>query len=350
MKLSVIIPAYNCADTIGATLNSVLTQQEVDLELIVVNDGSTDGTQTLLEEYAARDERLRPLQIPNGGPSNARNVGIREATGDYLTFVDSDDLLCPRMYAEMLSLAEREDLDEVACGYRMEQWKGGRPISEKSFGYEAFVAHTPEEFGARLIGMISAHLMYAIWNKVYRTSILRENGILFPLEYKSGEDRLFNTRIFPHIRRFGFVNQPFYRYLNDEKGLNGRFVANRFDAALECHLTLVETCRQMNIYDETAAAALDFQFIKGIMSCFTQLSGKDCPWTGKEKKAYIKTVLQQQAVQDAIRKNNLQGGYAAIVTAILRTGNTMLIRLLAWGILFLQQRLNGLYLAIKHRK
>lgn len=349
MKLSIIVPAYNCADTIGPTLDSILSQQYSDFELIVINDGSTDGTQAVLERYAQADSRLRPVCIPNGGPSNARNTGIREARGDYLTFVDADDLLLPQMYQEMMALATEHDLDEVVCGYTMENVKQGVPISAKRFGYPGFVAKSPEEFRARLIPLVSAHLMYVIWNKIYRTSVIRDNGILFPLDFKSGEDRLFNARLFPLLRSFACIDQPFYRYLNDEKGLNARFVPNRFEAALSCHQALSQACRDMEISGPETEAVLSYQFVKGVMSCFTQLSVESCPLTGKQKKDYIRKILQNDEVQLAIRKNGRAGGSAKLATAVLRTGSPFLIRLTAFGIFFLQHRMNRIYLALKHR-
>ena len=120
MRLSVIIPAYNCADTIEATLDSVLAQEVSGMEVIAVNDGSTDRTGEVLKRYARADERVRVFTTENKGPAHARNFGIAAAQGGYIAFADSDDLLRPGMYAALLSLAEENGLDVAACGYTME--------------------------------------------------------------------------------------------------------------------------------------------------------------------------------------------------------------------------------------
>lgn len=199
--LTVVIPAYNCEERLGLTLDSVLAQDCPDMEVLVIDDGSTDGTGGLLAGYAQKDARVRPIRIENGGPANARNTGIREAKGKYLTFVDADDLLKPGMYQNMLTLAQEQDLDEVVCGYVMENQSGGKTVSEKEFSAEPFIALSPEDFRSRAAELIDAHLMYVVWNKLYRTALLRENGLLLPIQFKSGEDKYFNALTLPLDRK-----------------------------------------------------------------------------------------------------------------------------------------------------
>lgn len=349
MRLSVIIPAYNCELLVGATLDSLLAQTMPDFEVILINDGSTDGTGNVLESYAARDSRIRFVTVENGGPSRARNRGIAEAKGNYLYFMDSDDLILPDMFEEMLSLAEAHDLDEVICGYTMENIETKKPHIKK-FGFDPFVAHTPEEFRGKLTGLVKSHLMYVVWNKLFRSSMIRDHGIQFPPEYVSGEDRLFNTWTFPHIRRGGFINRPFYRYfLRGQQSLANRYVENRFDAALKCHTELLAAYDEMGLTTPEVRAALDFAFVKGVMSCFTQLCSKGCPLHWREKRAVIGEVLQNPAVQSAIHSKDASFGYAKTVTAVLRGGNRTLIYWMAKAVFLLQFKLNNVYLNLKHR-
>lgn len=348
MRLSVIIPAYNCEGSVGATLDSILAQTLPDFEVILVNDGSTDGTAAVLASYAKRDSRVRFLTVENGGPARARNLGISEATGDYLYFMDSDDLILPDMFETLLPLAEERQLDVVACGYTMDNLETKKPHI-RTFGFDAFTALTAEDFRGRLTDLIRAHQMYVIWNKLYRTAMIRENGIEFP-DFLSGEDRLFNTQTFPHIRRFAFVDRPFYRYfLRGQQTLANRYVANRFDAALRCHTELLAAYDAMGLATPETRSALDFAFVKGVMSCFTQLNAKGCPLRWKEKRAVIGEVLAHPLVQSAIRSNDSSFGYSKLVSGVLRSGNRTLIYLMAKAIFLLQFRLNNLYLNLKHR-
>ena len=108
--ISIIIPAYNVQDCLGATLDSVLAQTYGSLEVIVVDDGSTDGTAKIIDAYAARDSRVKAVHKENGGVTSARLRGLSEATGAYIGFVDGDDLIEPQMYERLYENIVDEEL------------------------------------------------------------------------------------------------------------------------------------------------------------------------------------------------------------------------------------------------
>lgn len=113
--ISIIVPAYNSEDTLSLTINDILKQSFIDFELIIVNDGSTDTTQDICEKYLNVDERIRVIKQENGGLSNARNNGTRMATGDYVTYIDSDDRIAP-VYLEYLVTAMKATHADMVCG------------------------------------------------------------------------------------------------------------------------------------------------------------------------------------------------------------------------------------------
>lgn len=117
--ISIIIPAYNIEGYLSATLDSVLTQTYKNLEIIVVNDGSRDGTAAVIDHYAAMDQRVRAIHKENGGVTSARLRGVEEATGEWIGFVDGDDLIEPDMYERLLKNAVKYDADISHCGYQM---------------------------------------------------------------------------------------------------------------------------------------------------------------------------------------------------------------------------------------
>lgn len=118
-KISVIIPAYNIEAFLPSTLDSVLSQTYHDLEILVVNDGSSDATADVINIYAQKDSRIRAIHKENGGVTSARLRGAAEATGDYIGFVDGDDYLEPQMYERLLENLKKYDADISHCGYRM---------------------------------------------------------------------------------------------------------------------------------------------------------------------------------------------------------------------------------------
>lgn len=347
--VSVIIPAYNCEAYIGATLSSLLAQTMGDFEVLLVNDGSTDHTLDVINDFVRKDERIRVITVDNAGPANARNLAIREAKGSYLYFMDSDDLIAPDMLAEMTALATKHDLDCVACGYTMENLSTKKP-HVKQFRVDSFVALQQAEYRTQLMPMIKAHLMYVVWNKLFRTAMIKENGVVFG-DYLSGEDRLFNTQTYPLIQRFGFIDKPFYRYfLRGQQTLANRFVENRFEASLACHEALIKAYQMMGLYDTDNRRYIDFVFVKGVVSCFTQLSAKGCGLRWKQKKELIHSILENSYVRDAIRSEDEEFGYSELVNRVLRTGNPTLIYWMSKMIFLLQFKLNTLYLNLKHGK
>jgi glycosyltransferase involved in cell wall biosynthesis len=115
VKISVIIPVYQAEEFLAKCVDSVLAQTEHDLEVILIDDGSTDCSANICDEYSARDDRVRVIHKDNAGVSAARNTGIAEANGDYIGFVDSDDWIEPNMYERLLAEANKSGADIVMC-------------------------------------------------------------------------------------------------------------------------------------------------------------------------------------------------------------------------------------------
>lgn len=347
MRLSVIIPAYNCAATLPATLDSILAQKTEGMEVICVNDGSTDDTLAILKKASQQDDRIRFVTIENSGPASARNTGIEAASGEYISFVDSDDLLFPGMFESMLSLAEEGDLDVVCCGYRMENTTG-QAVRIQDFAAPAFAADSPEKFHSQLTPLVKAHLMYVIWNKLWKRSFLLENNLRFT-NFLNGEDRLFNIQSWPSIRRFGAVTGPYYRYIiHGSDSLVNRYISNRFESAVACQQAFLDAYAKMGILTSENRAAIDFQFVKSFMACLTQFYSDKCPLSRREKRAFVDELLANDLVVEAINRCDNDFFYSRIVNAVLRTRNKTLILLLARMIHFLQYQMSSLFLKLKH--
>ena len=118
-KISIIVPAYNVASYLPMCLESLLAQTHTNIEVLVVNDGSTDDTATVLDMYAAKDSRIKPIHKENGGVTNARFCGIEHAAGEWIGFVDGDDAIDPDMYERLLANAVKYDAQISHCGYRL---------------------------------------------------------------------------------------------------------------------------------------------------------------------------------------------------------------------------------------
>lgn len=199
--LSVIVPVYNTAPYLARALDSVLCQTGAEIEVIAVNDGSTDTSAEILAEYEKKDARVRVFTKENGGLADARNLGIEHARGEYLAFLDSDDAFSPDFVREMLGKAEREGLDMVLCDwdYVFPDGKRTRAYSTKPFDT------TPSRRALLAAPMVCTRLFR---RRLFDT-LRFEKGIYY-------EDLQLTPRLFLQAERIGFVEQPLYDYYRRE--------------------------------------------------------------------------------------------------------------------------------------
>ncbi len=210
-KISVIMPAYNVEKYIGRAIDSVLSQDYRNLELIVVNDGSTDNSAKIAERYRASDNRLRVLHKKNGGLSDARNFGIGHASGDYLIFIDSDDYWALNMLKPLVSFAESSNLDVALFGYIADFYDSRDELTRSVHTVEP--AKIIDKKIARPAASIQhKQLLGYAWNKLYRTSLVRDNHLFFEQGLSYIEDILFNENVYRLAERIGFHAEAGYHY------------------------------------------------------------------------------------------------------------------------------------------
>lgn len=204
-EISVIVPFYNVEEYLAECLDSLLAQGFADFEVLLVDDGSPDGSRAIAEEYAARDERLRIITRENGGLGAARNTGIREAKGRYLTFVDSDDLL-PTGALGALVASAHETGSEIVCGSveRFDSRKTWSPGWVDDVHLVKRQRVTIEEFLPLLRNLYT-------WNKLYRRDFFTGQGLWFR-EGVAYEDQPIVTQLFARARSIDVLPDIVYRY------------------------------------------------------------------------------------------------------------------------------------------
>lgn len=196
LKVSVVVPIYNVEKYLARCLDSLVTQTIDIYEIILVNDGSTDNSQMIADNYVAKYPHLiRSYYKSNGGLSSARNYGMQFVTGEYIGFVDSDDWVSPDMFRLMYDNAKHNNSDVVCCGYHeifsdRENYHLPRYLGYKSCRYK--------------IEVVS-------WNKIYRTSLIRKNNLSFLLGVLH-EDFDFTTRVMSLTRKVSFIDDYLYNY------------------------------------------------------------------------------------------------------------------------------------------
>lgn len=207
-ELSVIVPVYNTKKYLRRCLESILAQTVQDMEIICVNDGSTDGSEEILEEYAKEDSRIHIVSQENKGLGAARNAGILKAKGEYIGFVDSDDFIEPDMYEKMLGSARQHDSDIVLTNINLYYTDSGKTDLFRSNVYydemESMGGFTAVEY-PRIMQFIGA------WDRIYRRAFLEEHRLQNPVN-RIYEDVLFTVQCNVLAKRISVVNKPLYYY------------------------------------------------------------------------------------------------------------------------------------------
>ncbi len=206
-ELSIIVPIYNVAEYLPKCLDSIMAQTYRDFELILVDDGSYDGSEQIIDHYASKDKRVIVIHKTNEGVSKARNTGLDRARGVFLGFVDGDDYIDKMMYESMIALMERTNSDLGICGYSLLDIWGNILYKTQEDG-EAIL--TREE-ALEMFFQTSQTFLGSIWNKVYRRSVCE--GIHFSEGICIGEDTLFLIQFMLLSKKVTYIMKPMYYYL-----------------------------------------------------------------------------------------------------------------------------------------
>lgn len=203
--LSIIVPAYNIEPYIGRCLDSILAQTYEKIEVIVVDDGSSDKTGEILDIYSMKDHRIKVIHKENGGVSSARNVGLDNATGDYIGFVDGDDIVEEDMYETLINLMEKEEADIAHCGYQM-------VFPNRVDHYYNTKKKKIQNNEEGLKDLLSGEMIEpSLNNKLYKKQLF--DGIRLDEKLKINEDLKINYQLFQKANKSIYYDVAKYLYM-----------------------------------------------------------------------------------------------------------------------------------------
>lgn len=223
-KISVIIPVYNAELYLSKCLDSILQQYYENLEIILVDDGCTDSCPKICDEYAEKDNRIKVIHQQNGGLSDARNTGLKLATGDYISFVDNDDLLSVYFYERLIQVATKNNADIVECDFK--KFVDAEDYNEKNLKPQMVVDIFDTQNALNLL--IGDYLQPMVWNKIYRKKVLI--NLDFPVG-KSHEDVFWTYQAFGNANKIVHLKEVLYFYRQHDQSIMGKkYSLQRLDA------------------------------------------------------------------------------------------------------------------------
>ena len=298
MKYSVIIPVYNVEKYINRCLKSILSQRYNDLEIILIDNGSTDRSGSICDIYANEDANISVYHIENHGVGSARNFGLSKARGEFIYFVDSDDYLVGNLFAEFEDKLT-PDLDLLVFSYynSFEQEMTEKNRTKKILPYNG--SYDKYDFSKIFKDLFLSDMLYTVWNKFYRREFLIENNISFE-KYELGEDVRFNLNAYRNVNKVYLSQDSYYVYVIGRKGsAMSSYNPKRLQYQLQ-ELELVDSLlKDWNIdssnLDNTVKARI-------LMSNIHNISKQKLPVIKKVK--LVKEICKSKDMADFIRNDS----------------------------------------------
>ena len=271
-KISVIMPVYNVEKWLERSLDSIILQTYENLEILCVNDGSTDNSLKILEKYAAKDKRIRIITQENKGLSGARNTGMAEMTGDYFTFIDSDDWLQLGTYQKFANVLKKEDRIIDIFVFNGLIWAENTALTitstAKIFGIKEWGDLSESHFKTIREHKNPMHNTMAVWNKLFRTEWYRKYNFQF-MDRMLAQDRLFSAQTYFATDNVYVYEDYLYGYRSRPESMCHAMNDNVFHLLIICD-KVKEVYKQNNFFEQSKYAYLEYlvrETLIGVKGC-----------------------------------------------------------------------------------
>ncbi|OLR62167.1 hypothetical protein BHF69_05405 [Anaerostipes sp. 992a] len=298
--ISVIVPIFNSEKTLERCINSIKNSKYNDLEIILVDDGSTDRSGQICDELTANDNRIKVFHLKNGGVSKARNFGLEQASGSLVSFIDSDDYIKSDYFWQLkktLSVGKCQ----LAMGTIANVNKGKKTIVYAKEGQVNFERGSDED--RRLfLEWNKTFLLYGPVNKLYRMEIIRENNICFPEDTSYGEDLLFNLLYLRCINDISYQHKPIYYYDHDnENSLSHKYRYNLFENGLRINMALKNLFIEKGFFFSKEEAFVYRRIFDDAYNSIFDLWNPLCTLGFGQKINRVRSILSQEEVIHACK-------------------------------------------------
>ena len=258
IKVSVIVPVYNVEKYLDKCLNTLAKQKLKDIEVIIVNDGSPDNSQKIIDKYTKEYPNMKSYIKENGGLSDARNYGIKKAKGEYIAFLDSDDYVTEDMYKKMYEKAKSGNFDMVVCDLNYVYPNKVIPAS----------SNVPTD--TTNIKKCMLNIYPAAWNKIFKRKLF-DNGI----EFKKGvwfEDVEFIYRLLPSVKSIGTIHEHFNQYVQRDGSITNT-INRKIYHYIDNWNGIIEYYKKNNLYKEYKNE-LEYSYVRYIYATFIKQASR----------------------------------------------------------------------------
>lgn len=323
MIVSIIVPVFNAEEKVELTIKSILNQTFEDFELILVNDGSSDNSGSICDHYSKLDSRIKIIHQKNLGPSSARNSGIKESNGRYITFIDADDTVDSNWLSMMLELEKQSNADLIIAGYKRLIKKNKLITKTKVISPNASFFKSNQEILSNIESLIAKGIFNPLWNKLYKSEIIKENNLTLNKDYSLGEDFLFNINYIEKCNNIFISSESHYNYIVDHNSLTHRYRDNKFNDLKDVTMEYRDFLKKHN----SSLDSYYFRLLRNCYSSFMELFHQNSNMNKKEKMDYIEKIVDDKVVKEMMTLYNPDSINKKFILGILRSKNLYLIYL-----------------------
>ena len=348
-SISVIMPAYRVEAYIERAVGSLLSQTFHDFELIIVDDGSPDGTGRIADALAARDGRVRVIHQPNAGAPAARNRAMETAQGRYFFFMDADDWAEEAMLEELYALAEKHDLQAVVAGFYIDTYYDETRFTRQTLSQPDEIFPSQAAFRAAAYRLFDKNLLYTPWNKLYRADYLRENNIRFPATF--WDDFPFNLAVFRDIERVGVTEKAYYHFIRARaESETAKYRADMYEKREEENGWMIELYDHWQVNDSASREMIARRYAERVVGCVENVANPACPQTRRQKLQSVRAMLGSPALKEALVLARPRSMMMRALLFSLKTGCAPLVLCEGAFISFVKRRCTRLFARLKARR
>lgn len=298
-RINVIVPLYNAEKTLHRCIDSIRGQSFKDYELILVDDGSTDGSGDICDAYAGNAHNINVVHKENQGVSHTRNTGLQNAVGKYILFVDSDDWIEERMLEKMVT-AMTGKTDLVICGYNRVIYNEDYRL-EKRIITENLTEIKVVDFLEGFHSHFESKSFCAIWNKLFRADLINNNRISFNEMMSLGEDIIFNLDYLKKSRSIIYIEDSLYNYVvfSDNRSLSTRFNPNRLAVQVMIYTSIIDLLKEFEQFNRENEAYFNKAYSKAIVVTVINYLTKS-KGTYRERRNYLTVLYENREVMSRI--------------------------------------------------
>lgn len=345
--ISFVVPVYNAAAFLDKCVES-LRVQSVELEIILVDDGSTDDSGAICDRFASLDSRIRVIHKPNGGLPSARNAGIEAATGGYIWFIDSDDWIEPDAAEVMLQTAESMNADVTVCGLVNDYVD--EHISVPLVPERTQVFRGSAELPRAILSVDRQGLLPFALNKLYRRSFFERVHARFPDTKGPVEDILFQIDYLSGADSIATVDRPFYHYVQINGGsMVRRYFDNLFEIMQDVNTRRRDFYRQLGLDSEEAKDVCAMRCVNQLMHSVKNLYRRSTPEVRSQRKAVWRQILSDPEIHEDVRRSRDRLTEAKLLHIALRSRSATLANAFFATLMYARLHMEPLYKRVQNR-